>query len=118
MGDVTHFAIVVVADHHARLMELREKAEALLPGLVSPIVPGRVNAVESFYIAPDGSHLNRPDAAECRAARKAFLQWLKALREEEIYQGAAGKRGRFKWTCVAFGDFESHFWTPEDRPLP
>jgi hypothetical protein len=112
MGDHCHFAIIVVADNHEGLMTLREKAEALLPGLVSPIVPGRGNLVESFYIAPDGSQIGR--GPQERAAREEYLKWLRTIRDERLWKSTGSDWIVFDWTCVAFGFNEPYFWTPED----
>ena len=102
MGYMRHHAIVVtswteppdglIASAHAR-------AEAILPGLVSPIIPSRINGYSSFFIAPDGSKEGWDESVEGDTQRDELIAWLDAQRYAD---GSTS----LDWIEVQFGDEE------------
>jgi hypothetical protein len=94
MGDRVYQTIIVLSEDRVALAKAHEKAEELLPSLVSPIIQGRLN-VSSFCVLPDGSGIGRDDFQECSRARTVLLEWLEEERQE--------RRSDVEWIAVEFG---------------
>lgn len=99
MGYMRHHAVLVTSWDTEKLDAAHSTAESLVPGLVSPIVKGRVNTEESFFIAPDGSKEGWDTSNEGDEQRAAFIAWL---REQEWGDGSSP----FAWALVQYGDDE------------
>jgi hypothetical protein len=96
MGYVRNVAMIVVDNGygngieqaHTKAVEVftkyanRDAFKDHLAELISPLIPGAVNGVRSFFIAPDGSKVGWTTEEAATAARTEFAEWLKANREK------------------------------------
>lgn len=102
MGYIQHTTIVVTSWKQEHLIEAHGKARDLLDGLVSPIVPGRMNGYASFFISPDGSKLGWGDDVKASNQRLQFIDWL----HDNCLDSAPGEddaRLYLKWVHIRFG---------------
>lgn len=76
MGYMRHHAIAITSWSEERIKAARSKAEELLPGLVSPIIEGRINSYYSFFVAPDGSKEGWDESDAGDAARTELKEFL------------------------------------------
>lgn len=74
MGYMAHHAIVVTSQHEKPIRDARISAINLFNHLVSPIIRSKINACESFFIAPDGSKEGWDDSNEHDEKRKEFKE--------------------------------------------
>jgi hypothetical protein len=76
MGWIRHHGIVVTGSGD-RIAAAHAKALAIFP-TVSPLLAGRMNAYESFFVPPDGSKEGWKDSQDGDVERETFIEWLKA----------------------------------------
>lgn len=97
MGYMVHHAILVTSWDTEKLDTAHQAAERIVHGLVSPIVKGRINTENSFFVAPDGSKEGWDTSNEGDEQRAAFIAWL---REQEWSDGSSP----YAWALVQYGD--------------
>lgn len=83
MGYVRHNAIVVSSWSEDKIAKAREVAAEMVPGLVSEVIPYRINGGGSFLIAPDGSKEGWEESDCGDSQRDAFVAWLETQRYED-----------------------------------
>jgi hypothetical protein len=83
VGYIRHNAIIVTSWDSDRLQKARDVALGMVPGLVSEIIPCRVNGGGSFFVAPDGSKEGWEDSDEGDRQRGDFIAWLNVQRYED-----------------------------------
>jgi hypothetical protein len=100
MGYMRHHAIVVTSWSEERLLAAHERAEELLPGLVTPILKGWVNEHRSFFVGPDCSKEGWDDSDRGDIQRQKFREYLAAEFIDE--EGSS----YVDWAEVQYGDDE------------
>jgi|SRR5579875_2244071 len=83
MGYIRHNAIIVTADGYQNAQEklklTHKKAVELFDNLVSPVITGKANGYQSFFIAPDGSKEGWDLSNEYDEKRKQFADFVDSL---------------------------------------
>lgn len=106
MGANRHHAIVVTSWDEPTLLKVHAAALALFSpplGLgyvgmwVSPLSPGEVNRMRSFFVAPDGSKEGWSASDEGNRRRDAFVSLLRSKAYED---GSSA----LSWAEVQYGD--------------
>ncbi|KQL17666.1 hypothetical protein [Cytobacillus solani] len=83
MGYIRHNSFVVTGDSYPeaqRKLDLaHEKAVELFSNLVSPVIQGKTNGYQSFFVAPDGSKEGWDLSDEYDEKRKQLADFIDSL---------------------------------------
>lgn len=95
MSHRLHHAIIVTAEIEGHINAAYYEAKRIFGETISPIIHSKYNAVDSFYIPPDGSSEGWAESTAGDERRAKFIECLKALRARNIYT---------QWVEVQFAD--------------
>ena len=83
MGYIKHHAIMVVGagypEAQKMLRDIHAKAIELFDSLVTPIIQGKVNNYETFFIAPDGSKEGWDMSDDYDQRRGELVEYINSL---------------------------------------
>lgn len=83
MGYIRHNTIVVTGDSYPKAQEktnsAHKKALELFGDLVSPVIKGKTNGYQSFFVAPDGSKEGWDLSDKYNEKRKELADFIDSL---------------------------------------
>lgn len=98
--DAYWLSSIAVAKYAASLQRAHDRAKDIFGDTVSPITVSPVNAVGSFFVAPDGAWNEDEDSDAGDARRAEFIAYLRS----EYYGDGSSP---IKWAEVQYGDAEN-----------
>jgi hypothetical protein len=103
MSHTRHHAIIVTSPFtlEKQLETAHRKASEIFP-YVSPLAPGVINGVRSFFIPPDGSSEGREESEQGDMQRQEFINWLITHSNEELE--FSEDMSVLQWVEVQYGD--------------
>jgi len=96
MGYISHHSILVTSFCHEAIGKAHNKANKIMPDLVSKIIKSRINEYYSFCIFPDGSKEGWNDSDIGNNQRDIFINWINKQRYED-------NSSIYDWIEIEFG---------------